>query len=332
MKRTTAVLVTLIVAVLSGLTSIRGQSQSSNQQPPPKFLQSDLPFEFDNSVTEFDFSFWLDPGSIKKGEVVTVFLENTPYIRFDKSKFPLQDLDHAVVHAKRLTKGPALVDVAADPDQGWAFWDRTVNFGFAAEIKMDAIKELRSGEQKAVSVKFFDAQGKRTGLKAPTVLRLVASNVQLREIGKEWNQGPLEIWLQSGVNGSPLIEVKSMFKTGGEGHIQAELMSNGQYVISSAEDLIFPISPAEWLVFLMAILGGLLHSIYELVSGLVKGETMKSLPTVGAKAIVGILSGIIAVLFADKVGIKIDTTSLTGYVALGFLVAYVGIDAVLKPK
>lgn len=304
---------------------------AAQAQPSEKFLWTDLPYDvITSSSGEFAFNMWLDPSFAKPDQVVNVYMQKNPYITFEQEEFTLQGSKRFLVKAKRIGKDPLLVEIAANPDGGWAYFGRTVSFGFVGEMKTEPLKEIRSGQVKAFSLKFFDAQGKRTALKAPTLLRLIGSNAKLRRIGEPgWEEKPLEMWLQTGVNSSPLVEVTPKSLTGGEGRIQAELTSGGQYVILSGEDLTFAAPPLEWLVFAMAILGGLLHAIYELVGGLVRRDKT-ALPIAGAKAIIGILSGIIAVLFADKVGIKLDITSLTGYVALGFLVAYVGVDAVLK--
>ncbi len=303
---------------------------AAQAEPPSKSLWSDLPFEITNSSGKFAFNFWLDPKFAKTGEKVHVYMQKNPSITFEPADFILEGSQRFLVTAEKVGKDPVLVEIAATPDGGWDYFDRTVNFGFVGEMKTDPLKEIRSGEVKAFSLRFFDAQGKKTALKAPTLLRLIGSNAKLRTIGdKVWHDEPLKIWLQTGANSSPLVEATPKSFTGGEGRIQVELTSNDQYVLLSSDDLTFAAPPLEWLVFVMAILGGLLHAIYELVSALLKRDKT-ALPVAGAKAIIGILSGIIAVLFADKVGIKLDTTSLTGYVALGFLVAYIGVDTVLK--
>ncbi|HET9183798.1 MAG TPA: hypothetical protein VFP59_16830 [Candidatus Angelobacter sp.] len=276
---------------------------------------------------------WLDPNCVKLRERVNVYFQSSPYLRFNREKCTLKGSQRCLVKARRIGKDPILAEVVANPDNGWEYFSRTVSFGFSGEMKTEPLKEIRSGQVKPFSLQFYDDHGKKTSLKAPTTLRLIGSNARLREIGdKTWPDQPLNIPLQTGVNATPLIEVTPDSKSGGEGRIQAELTSDDKYVILSSTDITFTAPPTEWLIFTMAILGGLLHAIYELASGLVsKDKTLKSsLPVAGAKAIIGILSGIIAVLFAEKVGLKFDPTSLSGYVALGFLVSYIGVDTVLK--
>lgn len=316
----------LIIGIL--LVPFTVQAVAQQQNTPDKYLQADVPTEVYNNQGEFKFTVWLDPKYVKQDEVVHIYFQQDPSLTFDPPDFDLKGTQHVGVKAKK-TGTDKLVRVIANSDRAaWLSIDRTVNFGFVGEMKADSPGEIKSGQIKSVVWHFVDEQGKKTTLKAPTMLRVIGSNMRARQVGtNEW-KNPLEVWLDPGANATPLIEVSPESVTGGQGRLQAAVLIGGQYVLMTGEDLQFPTPPPDWLIFVMAIVGGLIHAAYELVTALLRSSTEGTHIT--GKAIIGVLSGVIAVLFADKVGISIDRTSLTGFVALGFLVAYIGVDTLLN--
>src|SRR5258708_2657259 len=305
-------------------------ADQSGDKPIDKFLQSDVPPELAVATGgKFVFNIWLDPKVAKPDEEVIVYLQDSSNFKFKEKRFSLKGTSRASVEATRVGK-ELLVEIAANLDKAdWAPFRRTLNFGFRAEMKADPIEEIRSGDIKACSFKLLDEQGKSRSAKGSTLLTLIGSNAKMRKSGDTKWENPLNLWLAAGANATPLVEVTPEYLTAGEGRVHAELLITGEYVLVSGEDLKFSAPPPQWLILLMSILGGLIHSVYELVSGLLR-QDRGSIPTAASKAVIGILSGVIAVLFADKVGITVDKSSLTGFVALGFLVAYVGVDAILK--
>ncbi|MDT5263186.1 MAG: hypothetical protein QOC61_2190, partial [Acidobacteriota bacterium] len=90
-----------------------------------------------------------------------------------------------------------------------------------------------------------------------------------------------------------------------------------------------------WIPLLLAILGGVLFSIYQITQEFSSytGTFRQSLFTVTIQRIApGALAGALAYLLANYqvIGFKADTTELRGFLILGFLFAYVGIDTILK--
>ena len=85
----------------------------------------------------------------------------------------------------------------------------------------------------------------------------------------------------------------------------------------------------------MAILGGVLHGSYKLLkdSPNRKGSVPRFLLNTGLpQVLTGAFAGMLAYLLVNWgiLGIKVDTTTLQGFVILGFLFSYVGIDLILK--
>ena len=89
----------------------------------------------------------------------------------------------------------------------------------------------------------------------------------------------------------------------------------------------------------MAMMGGMLYSFFQCIrlgkthrrSG--KG-TFKQffLRKIIPRLITGCVSGLLAYLFASWgiLGITVDTTTLKGFVILGIIFSYIGIDLILK--
>jgi hypothetical protein len=332
---------------------------------------TDLPFEPNDK--EFKFQIWLDAGNINpsgtgskatqsngsldtanvnasgtspkaspsagKSDDLTVhvFLYGNPNLTYDHSELVLKGSKPETVSVKRKQGSATLVEVIARPDidicQGI---DQTVNFGFKASIDAELPHELHGGTKQAFTVKLVDEQNKSVALRAPAFVRLIGSNAKLR-IYDNAPETTIDIPLQTGANATPLIEIfPDKLYAGGNGSVQAELHAADQYVLASGDAIGFLIPVASWLQMLMGILGGLLNAFYSTLR-LIAGSQKETWRGVAAKAGIGVVGGVVAVLFADKailIGIKIDQASLAGYVALGFIVSYLGIDnfiAKLKP-
>ena len=99
--------------------------------------------------------------------------------------------------------------------------------------------------------------------------------------------------------------------------------------IVNNEYLTVNVKPAWWLVLGLAMLGGIISTVYRISQALASDTPAKVLFRQSIfKIITGALSGAAAYLLADLdvIGVKLDTTSPRTFCILGFLFAYVGMD------
>lgn len=324
MKRATV----LILFLLSALAAFAAPAASSVQQAR-RGLVTDLPFE--TKARDFSFQIWFTGDSEERGKL-QVFLYNNPNLRFQPSLIELERNKPVSITATRNKASSAsLVEIIARPQSpGWEGIDQTVNFGFSGSLKTDLPQSLKGGEKRAFSVEIVDGEGKPVTLTAPAFVRLIGSNAKLRQ-GSEW-VSKLDIPLQTGANATPLVEiVAEKIPWGGQGSVQADLHTAEQYVLTNSSPRSFNIPVATWMQYGMAVVGGLLNVVYSLLLIVSKLGT-ETKARVWAKAGMGALGGVVAVLFADKlslIGVQIEQVSVAGYVTMGFLISYVGIEALL---
>lgn len=306
------------------------RAASPTQQTRQCALVTDLPFE--PNEAEFKFQIWLDPGSEKSNQAFHVFLYANPNLKYDKSDFTLKAYKPQTITATRRQGSATLVEVIARADGDRCHGiDQTINFGFRASLKAELPQELLGGSRQAFTVKLIDEQGKSVALKAPAFVRLIGSNAKLR-VYSNAPKTTVDISLQTGANATPLIEIlPEKLLAGGNGSVQAELHASEQYILASSDLIPFVIPVAFWIQLLMGIVGGLLNAFYSVLR-LIADSAKETWRDIGAKAGIGVVGGIVAVLFADKaalIGIKLEQTSLSGYVALGFIISYLGVDSFL---
>ena len=86
---------------------------------------------------------------------------------------------------------------------------------------------------------------------------------------------------------------------------------------------------------IMAAVGGLLWSLYSVAKDfktIATGPRRRIVAQFALTLFGGLFAGSFAYLLAswDVLGIRVDTSSLRGFVFFGFLVAYVGVDSLMK--
>jgi hypothetical protein len=317
-------------------------------------LVTDLPFELPEK--EFNFQVWLElnksstpnavppqsnsassPKNTNSSQLkatIPVFLYENPALTFKPNRFDLEADKPKLIHVTRKPGSASLVEIIAKPPEDYQGIDQTVNFGFKAVLKADLPAEMIGGQRYGFTIKLLDEQGKTTTLRAPAFLRLIGSDVKMRIGDYDAPVGTLDIPLRTGANATPLIEaIPAPLLTGGRGSIQAELHAAEQYVLASGDPMTFQIPVKTWLQYGLAILGGLLNALYSLFLLLGKSNENETGRHFLARIGIALVGGILAVLFADQfalIGIKLDHTSVSAYVALGFIISYFGIDVFLS--
>jgi hypothetical protein len=295
----------------------------------PNLVQWDIPTELsDKSETAH---IWL-PRQPPAGKPIHVHAFASSQVKLDQTEFDLTDTRPQAITIAKVTTKPSLAQIVLEIEDGGGQNNeisKIVNIGFHPAIKFNVPPLISGGSTVGFSVRTLDETGKAVPMPAPVFLLLNGVNVKFAS-GTNSLQNNLRVPLQIGANATPPLKmVPEPMLAGGTGSVQVELRTNDDYVISSSESQEFTIPVALRLQFAMAILGGLLNSLYATIVLLLDHGT-ETWRTVGARAGIGIVAGILTVLFADKaavLGINLQGSSLIGYVAAGFLVAYLGIDA-----
>lgn len=325
----------LFFSFLLFLCTLRSLANSlSESLPTRRGLVTDLPFE--TRENQFSFQIWFT-GDSEDRDNLTVFLYNNPNLTFNRTQISLhRSKPETITVTRKKHSSASLVEIIARPQlQGWDGINQTVNFGFKASLRTDLPDTLKGGEKRAFSVEIVDSDGKPVTLTAPAFMRLIGSNAKIRQ-GADW-VSKLDIPLQTGANATPLIEiVAEKVPWGGRGSLQAELHAAEQYVLTNSGARSFNIPVATWMQYCMAVVGGLINVGYSLL--LIVAEIKKNgkqtfnKNRAWAQAGIGVVGGVLAVLFADKlslVGIRVDQVTVAGYVVMGFVISYIGIGAVL---
>lgn len=293
-------------------------------------LMTDLPFETDGQTIKFHI--WLRPESqlFTEKDTVHVYCESSTGLSFEPPDFDLKFGRRIEVVATRTNKDPLVEVVVSSDSQKWQIIDQTVNFGFHPQLKQDLPKELVAGHPQPISLNFVDDQGKPVSFKAPTYLHLEGDQLAVKQDGK-WVDAT-DIGLQTGANSSQLVDVRADGYFGGTGTVKATLRTNAQYVLMDLPAMSFTVVPPPYIGFVMAVIGALFATLFELLLKLSKkdGESAPTWKRFLLTAAVAIMTGILGVLFADKFGIKFDRTAASGFLVLGFLSAYVGADTLLN--
>lgn len=304
----------------------------SMRLPEPPSIVIDLPLSVGINRT-FELDVWLDTSKHLESKVVEVSLEQTNRMSYDPRIFSLTPGLRKTVHARVLDSPSGLAEIAAAVD-GWATQPIIIDAGFSGYLKSDLGDSIESGEVKSFSLEFTDHNGASIRLDTPTRLKLQVTSALLRHKNDEHWTDRLEVPLERGASSTPLLQVMSDSLSGDTGLLLAQLAINDKYVIHS-DKFHFTVLPRWWLPLLMAILGALLYTLYETTRTVTANRRYsfrlflrRGLPRI----VTGILAGILSYFLASYniLGVDIKTTSLRGFVILGFLFSYVGIDLILN--
>jgi hypothetical protein len=186
---------------------------------------------------------------------------------------------------------------------------------------------------------FVDNQGNPVPLDTGVRLSLQASKLTLcdKECDneKKWTDR-LDLDVPIGASASTAVELKSDSWVSDTGTLNVEVRSPSEYLfVVYDQNLEVKFIPRWYVPLMMAMLGGVIHSFYRTGKryahyrgGVARFILRNVLPGIAT----GLLAGFLAYLLANwgVLGIKADTTGLQGYMVLGFLFSYVGVDLILK--
>jgi hypothetical protein len=273
----------------------------------------------------FSIVVWFEPSEKNFSESVEIFMDETDgNIKYVPNSFTLKPYERKNVEARVIQFEPRYV---------------TIDTGFSAKFKAANLdKPIESGSTRSIVLEFVNNEGKFIYLDAPIKVTLQSSNTKFyKQSDGSWVD-KIEFDIREGQRCTPAIQIQPKSWSMDAGMITAEAGINRDNValgqVVSNQNISFVILPPWWLSLLMALIGGVLHGMYQATREIfaLKKPPSEQLFKIGWRIPCGALAGVLSYLFVDWdiIGIKIDTTSLKGFVILGFLFSYVGIDLVLK--
>jgi hypothetical protein len=299
------------------------------------WLQLDLP-EKVKVGKQYDLDVWLDPKDTNFSGSAKVYFEQTDRVTYDPRVFDLKTGERKTIKFQVNSSESGLTEIMAMAD-GWEDLAISLDAGFTAKLKPNNLPEsIDGGTVQGFNLIFVDTHGDPVRLDAPVQLTVQSTKLLIRRKGEGGWGNRVDINLPRGTGSTPVIAVKPEAWAKTEmGTLQASLTEETGTVLS---DVTFPqikVRPRWWLPLMLAILGGITFSLYQVSQELpsLKSQGRGAISTVVVSRVMpGALAGAIAYLLAnyEVLGFKADTTQLRGFLILGFLFAYVGIDTILK--
>ncbi|HVT17227.1 MAG TPA: hypothetical protein VHQ90_13735 [Thermoanaerobaculia bacterium] len=295
------------------------------------YISADLPWVV-TLGEEFEVDVFLVAATSAPHKPVTIYMERTDRIRYEPRALTISPGERVTVKTKIVRSPGGLSEIFASAD-GWYPLQATVSTGFRGNLSVRLPASLDSGSVSSFSVQFIDEIGGLISLDSPASLVVEVTSAEIRHGSKPWSQ-VLKLPLDPGANSSPVLELKPTDWKPSRGTLRAELRINSQRVIAS-KVVEFSCVPSGWVTLLMAAVGGTLWSLYSIARDYKKIAMVtrrKAVTQVAVTMIAGFFAGCLAYLLAswDVLGIRVDTTSLKGFIVLGFLFSYVGVESLMK--
>jgi hypothetical protein len=294
-------------------------------------LMADVPVTVEINQP-FDIDIWFEPSDPKRTEAVTVYMEQNRDIRYDPRVFRLDPRTRKTIHA-RLINSRSGLGVVKGKCTGCTNIEEAVNAGFPLKFSAPKLeKPIESDENRYFTIDFIDNAGRPVPLDATVNFYLRAYNASFRTKTENWSR---EVFFDSerGNSATVPLRLRPDSLRGAKGMIRVEAKINKNDPLRS-ENIEFSIVPSQTFLLLMAMLGGMLYSLYLISKDITTVPSpFRWLLTSGLLRVSGgAITGLLSYFFVDWdiLGIKVDTTTVRGFVILGFLFSYVGIDTVLK--
>ena len=221
-----------------------------------------------------------------------------------------------------------------------------IDLGFRGRVQWQDKTPIESWSATPVPLQIVDKAGTPLPLDAPIIVDITASNAQLRlrdrsadcpdnpksvpnlAADEGWlNYATTEVAIQQSEIGT--IELRPTLFGSGHGVLRARGYINDrtQLIFDAVEP--FDITPPWWTRVGVAILGATVYASYQATRTLSRRRLRVRLLS-GVS--VGFFAGIFAWALADSnlLGIRADTSRLTGYFVLGLMTAYSGIEPLLR--
>jgi hypothetical protein len=299
-------------------------------------INADLPIKVEQQ-REFKVDVWLEKKEMPKeilSEPVVVFMEQTTSVSYEPRVLHLRPNQRSTITAKVLRSPSGLTEIRATAE-GYKPLLVTIDSGFRGKLINTFPKEIEAGTTRSFVVKFVDEKGNPVSLETSGLLLVEGTATKLRIGNSNWSNS-LKFNLDPGETCTPLLQARATSGIKANGSIRAQLLVNPLRkppMAVATEISEFQILPSWWLAMLTAAVGGTLSSIYTLGKRRsIAGRGKATIAKVSGTLFSGFLAGCLAYLLAtwNILGIRVDTTSLRGFVVIGFLFSYLGIESVMK--
>ncbi|MGC1523513.1 MAG: hypothetical protein WA803_18355 [Steroidobacteraceae bacterium] len=264
---------------------------------------------------------------------VVVTLQPVNGIAFANSKIVILPGQKRSVSAKAASSGADGIPWIRATAEGFDFSEIAVDLGFLGHLKPNTTGKLPYGVPSTLTLSLVDKDGKPFVSDKELDVSVDSADAHL-QMGTQQN-GTLKFRLLRNANVSPQFQIVPRNLVGGDVHLNTTLTFDGisEDFSLDSQSLTLSTEPVWWLPIVLAVGGGLLYGIYKALDFKTwpPGKVLLSVVTIIlSSGLAGVLGYLIANL--DLLGLKLDPGVLRSYPLSGFLVAYLGIDALASKK
>lgn len=290
--------------------------------------------------TPFNIDMWIDFTDPSYSGSVKVFMEQTNKVLYEPRVFEVKPDEPRSQVKVTIVKAPSGLSLIRASANGLEELLEPLDVNFSIKLKPNNLDQaLVSGAVTNVNFDFVNGKGEPVALDAPIKLTLGSPNLYVRIKATDAWADSVEFDIPQNYTSTPPVQVKPRWlwsPNNGLLGVTARITDKGNYSFPVRnENIKFSVVPRWWLPLVVAILGGIIFSLYQAAQDWVKSTESKGrrvVPILIQRILPGTLAGALAYFLVNLniLGIKIDTTALQGFLVLGFLFAYVGIDTILK--
>lgn len=223
---------------------------------------------------------------------------------------------------------------AISDDYGSA--ESPVNLGFVGHLKATNSGRIPYGVGSTLTLALVDKDGKSFPTDKGFDVSIDSADATL-QVENQMGMS-IKMKMRRNANITPQFKVTPLSRQGGDIHLNTTLTFSelNPDLSLDSQSFVFQTEPVWWLPLVLAIGGGLLYGSYKALN-YKEWPQEKVYRSVLTSIVIGGLSGFLGYLIAnlDLLGLKLDPNVLRSYPLFGFLVAYMGVDALvgkLVPK
>jgi hypothetical protein len=315
-----------LVFMSSNVFAVVGSDETIGQ------LRADLPSVVDINQP-FYLTIWFEPKDKKYTESIEVRMKDDVNIYYKEKVFVLKPFLKKTITTKVLKSKSGLAVIKAT-SIGCTNLEKAVNAGFVLNLSVPQLKApIESETHRNIIIDCTDTAGLVVPLGSKVKFNVKGYNAKFSTLSRTWSD-KITYEVKEGSNaGYPLVIRPSSTFSPEKGMIHVDAIIDDDTVLRS-ENIEFSIQPAQRFLLLMSVIGGILYGVYAITKEiLLVAFPLRWLLTYGLLRIfTGAITGAISYFLVDWdiIGIKFDTTTAKGFVVLGFMFSYVGIDAILR--
>ena len=208
----------------------------------------------------------------------------------------------------------------------------TVDAGFSGSLEWRKPRPIDSYGTESIALSFLDNHHRPIPLDAPIALRVVApAHTQVRNARSAAWASFVDLNVPTGATETEPIDVqpKGFSAFSEELHVVAKINADDEDPQVLFNEVIpFQVVPPVWMRISVTLAGALLCSIWQYSRRAERLLTWSLATAIFASVIAAIVAFALADL--NVLGIRIDTSQLTGYFVIGVMASYIGLDQMLE--